>query len=326
MKIRSLIALLLITASFAGIANADPGVNWTQEDPPSFLLVADFSPSTGLEGLYVEEATGHVYGVSLADFQDLGRMPNLSFENDMFFLSMDLDERDAIAEVMVLKRPVLSPAFIAAYKHNGSRWTEVWRLESGYDTSHTDLQMIDLDGNRTGQLLLATGRTLELLDPLTGLVVWSSTNSAQGPGSDWILGNWTLANYDQDAGGTEELLVEFVDVVGRRQLLMIGDVGTAAATPLQATIISLGASRPNPMFGATTVQFELPESTLVRLNIYDVRGRRVTTLANRTMSAGSHALRWNGNDQDGSRVAQGVYFYELKAAGQTRTRKMMVVR
>ncbi len=326
MKIRSLIALLLVTASCASIANADPGVNWTQNDPPSFLMVADFSPSTGLEGLYVEEATGHVYGVSLADFQDLGRMPNLSFENDMFFLSMDLDERDAIAEVMVLKRPVLSPAFIAAYKHNGSRWTEVWRLESGYDTSHTDLQMIDLDGNRTGQLLLATGRTLELLDPLTGLVVWSSTNSAQGPGSDWILGNWTLANYDQDAGGTEELLVEFVDVVGRRQLLMIGDVGTAAATPLQATIISLGASRPNPMFGATTVQFELPESTLVRLNIYDVRGRRVTTLANRTMSAGSHALRWNGNDQDGSRVAQGVYFYELKAAGQTRTRKMMVVR
>jgi hypothetical protein len=325
MKIRSLIALLLVTASCASIANADPGVNWSQIDPPNFLMVADLSSSTGLEGLYAEEVSGDIYGVSLADFHDLGRLPNVGLESYMEILSMDLDE-DAYAEVVILKRPLISPGFIAAYKHNGANWIEIWRTNRGYDPGHTDLQMVDLDGIRRGQLLLATGQALELLDPATGLVVWSSTDPAQGPGSEWVLGNWTLANYDQDADGTEELLVEFATGTTDHQLLMIGDVGAAAATPLQATIISLGASRPNPMFGATTVQFELPESTLVRLNIYDVRGRRVTTLANRTMSAGSHALRWNGNDKDGSRVAQGVYFYELKAAGQTRTRKMMVVR
>lgn len=325
MKIRSLIALLLITASFAGIANADPGVNWTQNDPPNFLLVADLSSSTGLEGLYADEVTGDIYGVSLADFHDLGRLPSVRREIGMEFLSMDLDE-DAYAEVVILQQPLSSSRFIAAYKHNGANWAEAWHIPNVWDTRHSDLQMIDLDGSTPGQLLLATGQALEILDPATGLVVWSSMNPTQGPGGDWQLVNWTLANYDQDRHGTEELLVEFADNGGNHQLMMIGDVRTATATPLQATIISLGASRPNPMFSATTVQFELPESTLVRLNIYDVRGRRVTTLANRTMSAGSHALRWNGNDQDGSRVAQGVYFYELKAAGQTRTRKMMVVR
>jgi len=64
----------------------------------------------------------------------------------------------------------------------------------------------------------------------------------------------------------------------------------------------------------------------VKLSIFDVRGRRVKDLADHTMSSGPHTIHWDGNDKHGGRVAQGVYFYELRADGERISRKMLVVR
>ena len=321
---RILIVLLLVASAITTTATADPGTTWTQTDPPSFALVADFSRDIGLEAIYWDGLAGELHGVSLADFHDLGMLPGQSNPNETFLSAIDLDE-DGYAEVVKYVGPNSERSHVTAYKHNGTSWSEMWRSDNQLNEHNTDLQLVDLNGDRRGSYLMVSGGSMQLCDPTNGLVVWSSEDPGQGTGPRTLFVNWTMANFDQDPGNTEELMAEFIDEFGHHHLLMINEV-VAAATPLQSTIISLGASRPNPMFGATTVQFELPESTLVRLNIYDVRGRRVATLANRTMAAGSHALRWNGNDKDGSRVAQGVYFYELKAAGQTRTRKMMVVR
>jgi flagellar hook assembly protein FlgD len=62
------------------------------------------------------------------------------------------------------------------------------------------------------------------------------------------------------------------------------------------------------------------------LTIYDVAGRRITTLVDRRMSAGSARVQWNGYDSRGQRVASGVYFYRLVAGSTSETRKMVMLK
>jgi hypothetical protein len=80
----------------------------------------------------------------------------------------------------------------------------------------------------------------------------------------------------------------------------------------------LARSIPNPFRISTRIAFSLdgPCST-VRLDIYDARGRRVTTLIDEEMPAGPHAATWDGTDALGRPVADGVYFYRLCCNGSS---------
>ncbi|NIN69479.1 MAG: T9SS type A sorting domain-containing protein, partial [Anaerolineae bacterium] len=60
------------------------------------------------------------------------------------------------------------------------------------------------------------------------------------------------------------------------------------------------------------ISFTLPERTYVTLTIYNVAGKKVKTLVSGEMDGGTHIVRWNGTDENGSRVASGIYFYRLK--------------
>ncbi len=62
--------------------------------------------------------------------------------------------------------------------------------------------------------------------------------------------------------------------------------------------------------------------------IYDLAGREVRRLADRAFAAGPHELRWDGADDQGRRLARGVYFVRLRyaAARFDRTTKLIVLR
>jgi hypothetical protein len=81
---------------------------------------------------------------------------------------------------------------------------------------------------------------------------------------------------------------------------------------------------PNPFNPKTTIAFSLPEANDVRLEIYDVAGRKVTTLVDERLGAGDHRVEWNGVASTGDRVASGVYFYKL-TSGQDNVSKKMVL-
>ena len=110
-------------------------------------------------------------------------------------------------------------------------------------------------------------------------------------------------------------------------LLPHGAIVTAGtARTLTTTALRLGAASPNPMRGETSVAFAVPRSGTVRLRIFDVRGRRVRTLIDGPAEAGEAVAIWRGRDDRGRSVADGVYFYQLEHAGQTLTRKLLLVR
>ncbi len=88
----------------------------------------------------------------------------------------------------------------------------------------------------------------------------------------------------------------------------------------------LAQNMPNPFNPKTTIAFNLPQPGDVRLEIYDVAGRRVVTLVDGHMDAGPHTVRWDGTTADGERAASGVYFYKLAADGELQSRKMVLLK
>jgi hypothetical protein len=73
----------------------------------------------------------------------------------------------------------------------------------------------------------------------------------------------------------------------------------------------LGTPSPNPFREAATIRFGLARAGEVQLELFDVSGRRVQTLASGVHAPGPHVVTWNGRDQSGRQVGNGVYFLRL---------------
>ena len=107
---------------------------------------------------------------------------------------------------------------------------------------------------------------------------------------------------------------------GSRVVLLPYDFAVAPDAPLRVTLY------PNPFNPRTTIALDLPRAGEVQLRIYDLRGALVRTLVDERLEAGRHEVVWDGTDGRGAAVASGVYFSELRAAGETRIGKLALVR
>ena len=83
---------------------------------------------------------------------------------------------------------------------------------------------------------------------------------------------------------------------------------------------------PNPFNPITEIKFALPEKSQVKLEIFNILGQVVTTLADREFSAGNHSLTWNGLDENDLPVSSGIYMYRLSAGDYIATKKMMLLK
>ena len=85
--------------------------------------------------------------------------------------------------------------------------------------------------------------------------------------------------------------------------------------------VTLHQNYPNPFHAFTTIDFTLPVNAPVTLTIYDVLGREVAQLADAWFTVGTYTVPF-----DGSGLSNGLYVYQLRIAGQTHTRKMLLVK
>ncbi|MDP2808098.1 MAG: ice-binding family protein [bacterium] len=90
--------------------------------------------------------------------------------------------------------------------------------------------------------------------------------------------------------------------------------------------LQLRPCRPNPASGAVNISYVLPRSGQVSLNIYDICGRRVNTLAQGQKQGGTYNITWRGDDSQGRKVSAGVYIYRLNYEGTSLTRRLVLVR
>jgi len=116
--------------------------------------------------------------------------------------------------------------------------------------------------------------------------------------------------------------VEVVEGVGSSQggwvltgSFLEGDLGDI---PFEFALLS---NYPNPFNASTVISYELPMNTHVKLEVYNLLGNKVATLADGEQQAGYKSVTW-----DASEVASGIYFYKLTAGDFTQTKRMMLVK
>jgi hypothetical protein len=84
---------------------------------------------------------------------------------------------------------------------------------------------------------------------------------------------------------------------------------------------ALDQNYPNPFNPSTTITYELPKTSDVRMSVFDMLGREVSVLVNERREAGVHDVKF-----DASGLSSGVYLYRLQAGSFVQTRKLMFVR
>ncbi len=88
----------------------------------------------------------------------------------------------------------------------------------------------------------------------------------------------------------------------------------------------LSQNYPNPFNPTTEISFSLPRAADVRLDVYNILGRRVVSLVNDHLSAGLHTVSWDGKDLDGRSVSSGIYLYRIQAGSWAEAKKMLLLK
>ncbi|MCA9733098.1 VWA domain-containing protein, partial [candidate division KSB1 bacterium] len=91
------------------------------------------------------------------------------------------------------------------------------------------------------------------------------------------------------------------------------------------TKFALEQNYPNPFNPETTISYQLPRATNVKLIVLNSVGQHVRTLVAEEKSAGRHIVRWNGLNGLGRKVSSGIYFYQLEAGEFTQMKKMILL-
>ena len=92
------------------------------------------------------------------------------------------------------------------------------------------------------------------------------------------------------------------------------------------TVFALHAARPNPFQVGTSIGFDLPEGSDLRLSIFDATGRRVRVMIDDHQPAGRHQISWDGTNEGGQRVAPGIYFARIAGRNFEASRRLVLVR
>lgn len=89
---------------------------------------------------------------------------------------------------------------------------------------------------------------------------------------------------------------------------------------------SLYPAYPNPFNPITTIRYDLPEPSNVKITIYNDLGKVITVLQDSYESAGYRSIQWYGRNANGQQVGGGVYLYRIEAGDYQKTMKMILLK
>ena len=90
--------------------------------------------------------------------------------------------------------------------------------------------------------------------------------------------------------------------------------------------ITASINYPNPFKKQTTIEFFLNSGSKVKLSIFNINGQIITTLINKYLAKGIHKIIWNGKDNSGKNVPQGVFFYHLQSENFIEANKIIFIK
>lgn len=160
-------------------------------------------------------------------------------------------------------------------------------------------------------------------------------------GATWVLDATHLPNTGSfgwdvpltvgDSVRVAVVLVESADSTGLEVTGVLGQsepfevFGPTAVEPAPA-MLAFEPIRPNPALGEARMRFGLPHPAEVALEVFDLQGRKVRTLASGLQTAGWHDLSWNGDMEGGARSSAGLYFVRFRTEGREFKQRLVWLR
>ncbi|MCG8608709.1 T9SS type A sorting domain-containing protein, partial [bacterium] len=167
---------------------------------------------------------------------------------------------------------------------------------------------------------------LEVLHSATWDSLWSASGE-QGP--EWRQVTLPLAQID-----TDTVKLRFTSIGDNTAGIALDDFTLYDALP--TTIhdgktglperLVLHQNYPNPFNPETTLRYDLPEQSHVKIIIYNLKGQRVRTLSDEMQQPGFKRVKWDGTDDGGRAVAGGLYFYRIGVNKKAWTGRMLLVK
>jgi hypothetical protein len=191
----------------------------------------------------------------------------------------------------------------------------------------------DLDVDHTGSVGTGGGTVSVSVSDVTDGPVENARVCLQK--GDWQEGEIYEVDYT-DASGNVDIYVNpattgqiAVAVWARNHYTYSGTVdvtsGTVGSHGGVAPSFGLAEPTPSPASAAATVRYSLPQAGPHSLEVYDLTGRRVATLAGGSAAAGSHTMVWDLTDGSGARVPTGIYHVRLTGGGRSTVRSLVVL-
>ncbi len=103
----------------------------------------------------------------------------------------------------------------------------------------------------------------------------------------------------------------------------VREIGETETLPERFVLLQ---NYPNPFNPTTEIEFVIPKSAQVKIEIFNILGEKIATLVDQKLGAGHKAVEWDGKDDQGREVSTGIYFYRLKAKDFTQTKKMVLLK
>lgn len=164
-----------------------------------------------------------------------------------------------------------------------------------------------------------------------GVALFRSNGAAYYSGSDGAVA--TVDAYG--VGGTETFQYNFTttdwfglviynqnDAGGNYRLKVIDPATVSAEDPAEL-VFDLSTLSTNPFHGQASLRYSIPEDSRTELSVFDVAGRRVKSLVQESMKAGSYTAVWDGLDEEGVAAPSGIYFARLRAGSEERRIKLV---
>jgi len=187
------------------------------------------------------------------------------------------------------------------------------------------------DNSKNGFMLGEDGSGLFFFEPKSIPLTWPQYNVVVNEDGDWDgvymtiggFGDAALANDfipepEADSEGNVPLAIlsryPLVQMPYDHKRVSLGTPATAVlerdgATPED---FSVSDTYPNPFNPETSIRFELPWASAMKVTVYNDQGQSVRTLVNETLAAGTFDITWDGRDESGHSVATGMYLFLIE--------------
>jgi hypothetical protein len=138
--------------------------------------------------------------------------------------------------------------------------------------------------------------------------------------------------YDLNLDGGYEILISMVHILWQQTGRFVTKIYKPDSTSIVPGDIIIPESNklyqnyPNPFNPATNIRFEITQTSLVTLRIFDLLGEEKTILLDKELSPGGYEIDWEGQDSNGKLLPSGVYLIQLNADNYTRVIKALLMR